>query len=98
MKRIKKNEKFEEIQKEILEMKKKKRNGYVTTIAQVFDRAKKEDEKEEKNGQKNKEDDDDMDEAAIKKRYMERPAIQEAVDIAVDQVHWTQKTNLAQKK
>ncbi len=98
VKRVKKNEKFEEIQKEILEMKEKKRNGYVTTIAQVFDRAKKEDEKEEKNGQKNKEDNDDMDEAAIKKRYMERPAIQEAVDIAVDQVHWTQKTNLAQKK
>ena len=95
LERINKSEKFKEIKTEIWEMKKKKRKGYVTTIAQVFDQARKEDEKEEK---KNNEEEDSLDQVAIKKKYMERPAIQEAINVAVDQVHWTQNTNLAQKK
>ena len=93
LKRVKSNEKFQEIQKEILELRAKKKKGYVTTIAQIFDQAKK-DEKEEENKKK---DDDSTDEQSEKEKYMERPHVQEAVNIAIDQVKWNKDSVLAQK-
>ena len=110
LKRIKKDEQFQEINKDIIEMSTKKRKGYVTTIAQIFDQAKKEENQREKkeeeslNGDqkapspslsKESQNEDDVEE--IKKRYMERPDIQEAVNIAVDQVTWEIKANLVQR-
>ncbi len=100
--RIKKNEKFQEIEKDILEMRNKKLKGYVTTIAQIFDKAKKaENEKEKKNNnekalEKKSEESVEKPEEVIKKKYMERPDIQEAVNIAFDQVNF--QSNLVQKK
>ncbi len=95
LKRIKKNEGFNEIQKDILDMKRKKDKGYTTTIAEIFDQAKKEDEKEGKKDDQKEE--DSMNEAMMKKRYMERPDIQEAINIAADQVKWEMKAKLAQR-
>ena len=105
--RIKKDKKFKEIKKDILELRNKKRKGYVTTLTQIFDQAKKaENEKEEnkkENGKaKNKKDTEKYsakaEEERIKKKYRERPDIQEAVNIALDQVNWESRSHLAQKK
>ena len=82
VKRVNKNEKFKEIKKEIQELEQKRKTGFATTIAEIYDKAKEEEE----------EDDDDEvdvnDTEAIKKRYVERPDINEAVNIAMDQVIW----------
>ena len=93
LKRVRSNEKFNEIKKEILELEAKKKKGYVTTIAQIFDQARK-DDKEEENKKK---DDEDNDKESLKEKYMERPHVQEAVNIAIDQVRWNKNAVLAQK-
>ncbi len=81
-KRVNKNEKFKEIKKEIQELEQKRKTGFATTIAEIYDKAK---EEEEEN------DEDELnisDTEAIKKKYVERPDINEAVNIAMDQVIW----------
>ena len=93
LKRIKDNKKFQEIKKDILEIRDKKNKGYMTTIAQIFDQAKKEENEKENQ----KEEEDSENEAVMKKKYMERPDIQEAVNIAVDQVKWEKNPNLVQQ-
>ena len=100
LERIKKNQKFQEIKEDIVEIQNKKKAGYVTTIAQVFDRAK---EKEEQENNDNKKDDENTKEESginpevIRKKYMERPDIQEAVNIAFDQLQWDTNSNIVQK-
>ena len=83
VKRINKNKKFKEIKKEIQELEQKRKTGFATTIAEIYDKAKKEEEEE------NEEEDLDInDTEAVKKRYVERPDINEAINIAMDQVIW----------
>ena len=93
LKRIKKNKKFQEIKKDILEMQYKKKKGYITTVAEIFDQAKKEDQEEAQD----EEEKNSPEEELIKKRYIERPDVQEAVNIANDQVGWEINSQLAQK-
>lgn len=93
LKRIKENNKFQEIKKDILEIKSKKKKGYVTTIAQIFDQAKKEENEKESQ----EEEEDSEEEVVIRKKYMERPDVQEAVNIAIDQVGWEVNSSLVQK-
>ena len=83
VKRVNKNEKFKEIKKEIQELEQKRKTGFATTIAEIYDKAKEEEEEEEE-----EEEVDVNDTEAIKKRYVERPDINEAVNIAMDQVIW----------
>ena len=80
-KRVNKNEKFKEIKKEIQELKQKRKTGFATTIAEIYDKAKEEEEEDE-------EEVDIGDAEAIKKRYVKRPDINEAVNIAMDQIVW----------
>jgi len=96
--RIKDNEKFKEIEKDILEVEEKKKNGYVTSIAKMFDQAKKAKQKaEDKNktaedepkAEDEPEAEDIFDSEVIKKKYRERPDVQEAVNIALDQAQWS---------
>lgn len=99
--RIKKSKKFQEIEKDILEMQDKKNKGYVTTIAQIFDQAKKEEtEKEKKKSEEKSTEKKETlaEEEVLKKKYTERPDIQEAVNIAIDQVNWESQSNLVQKE
>ncbi len=108
LKRIGKNEKFQEIKKDIMEMRSKKKKGYVTTIAEIFDQAKKGEEKEQNKEESNKGEKqilsssdseswrDDIEE--FKKKYMERPDIQESINIAADQITWETKANLTQNQ
>ena len=87
--RIKKSEKFQETAKNLLEQREKRKKGYLTTIAQVFDRAKEDEEKGEKKS-------DDEDEYVDRdKKYRQRADILEAVNIAIDQVEWEKKQSLA---
>ena len=89
-------------------MENKKKKGYVTTIGEIFDQAKKGEEKEKKKEESNTDDkqilsssdstswEDDIEE--FKKKYIERPDIQESINIAVDQVNWEIKANLVQNR
>ncbi len=98
LKRIKKDKQFQEIKSDILEMKRKEHKGYMTTIAEIFDQASKGEKKEE--GEKETAKDDEKEEnleAMMKKRYLKRPDIQEAVNIAADQAGWKTKSDLAQR-
>ena len=93
LKRISKNEKFQEIKKDILEIQKKRKQGYVTTLAEIFDQAKlreqKKGEKQGKEKEQEKQEEEKLSQAEKrKKRYLERPDVQEAVNIAFDQIKW----------
>ena len=94
LKRIKENKKFQEIKKDLLEIESKKRKGYITTIAQIFDQAKKEEDEKEN---QEEEEEDSVEEAVMRKKYMERPDVQEAVSVAIDQVKWEKNPSLVQK-
>ena len=99
LKRIKKDKKFQEIKSDILEMKRKEHKGYMTTIAEIFDQANKGDKKEEESKKQDAKDDETEEnlEAMIKKRYLKRPDIQEALNIAADQAGWKTKSKFAQR-
>ena len=100
LKRIKQNKKFQEIGKDIMEIKNKRQTGYATTIAKIFDQAKKEEktaEQKAKLAEGHKQNKIAKAKRA-KKKYMERADIQEAVNIALDQVEWESLTRIAQIK
>lgn len=94
LKRIKKNKEFQEIRKDLLEIENKKRKGYVTSIAQIFDQAKKAENEKESQEEEEK---NSADESVIRKKYKERPDVQEAVNVAIDQVKWEKNSNLVQR-
>ncbi len=89
LKRIEKDEKFAEIKKDFRKMQRRKKQGYLTSIAEIFDEAKKEDAKSEKE-EKQEEKMADSDKA-LKKKYIERADVQEAINVAVDQASWEQR-------
>ena len=92
--RIQKNKKFNEIVQDIQEIETKKKNGYKTTIAQVFSEAKKEEKKEAEKEKASKDKDISI---TRQERYKERPDVQEAVNIAADAIHWRHQLRLARK-
>ena len=108
LKRIKNNKKFKEIRKDIQEMKIKKKKGYITTIAEIFDQARADEkekekntavgDKSDKNSQADNEEEDLMDPKVLDKKYRERPDVLEAVNIAFDQVHYEQTVSVARKE
>ncbi len=99
LKRIKENKKFQEIGKDIMEIKNKRQTGYATTIAEIFDQAKKEEQTAEK---KAKEVESRRRIRMVRtrkarKKYMaQRADIEEAMNIALDQVEWESRTRIAQ--
>ena len=101
--RIKQNKKFNEVIQDIKEIAAKKAQGYKITIAQVFSEAKKEEKEKEKEKEKTEKKEQkkslaEKDEEALrKKKYIERPDVQEAVNIAVDAAHRRHQLQLARK-
>ena len=93
--RIKENTKFKEIQQDIMEITNKRQTGYATTIAEIFDQAKKDEKSAEEKEQQ-------LEPKTIKKsakdrkmKYIQRPDIEEAVNIAVDQMIWESQPQLS---
>ena len=80
LKRMKKDSKFKEIKKDILELEEKRKQGFAVTVAEIFDKSKKDDDEEEK------EEENFNTRQARNKRYMERPDVKESVNIAFDQL------------
>ena len=96
LKRTKESEQFKEIRQDIMEIKHKRQTGFATTIAEIFDQAKKDEKAEE---EKNKESQEKIDKAEKKKsrqtKYLQRADVEEAVNIAIDQVAYESGTLLS---
>ena len=88
LKRVNKNEKFKKIKEQIIEIKEKEKNQKEISIAEVLDN--KDDKTKEK-----QELTDEIDEVEDKKKYHQRPDIQESLKIARDLVILQNNSNLS---
>ena len=93
--RIKNNKKFNEILEDMKEIHNKTKDGYKMSVAKIFKDAKK--DEEEKTQKEKDAEDNPNNELARKKKYIERPATQEAANIAADAAHYRYQMQLARK-
>ena len=93
LKRIQENKKFNDIKKDIKEIREKRESGYAVTIAEIFDQAKKSDKKAVKANKPEL-----MPSLFSRKdnsKYITRADIEEAINIALDQVAWSDLSHIA---